>query len=75
MATERNVIKRSLNLYVEDGVNNDGSQKIKLQTYNGLKESATDEDILAVADAIASLKSKTVQQVVVSEKVELVEGL
>lgn len=75
MATERNVIKRSLNLYVEDGVNNDGSQKIKLQTYNGLKEDATDEDILEVADAIASLKSKTVQQVVVSEKVELVEGL
>ncbi|MDY4920471.1 MAG: DUF1659 domain-containing protein, partial [Phascolarctobacterium sp.] len=59
----------------EDGVNNDGSQKIKLQTYNGLKEDATDEDILEVADAIASLKSKTVQQVVVSEKVELVEGL
>ena len=75
MATERKVIKRSLNLYVEDGVNNDGSQKIKLQTYNGLKEDATDEDILEVADAIASLKSKTVQQVVVSEKVELVEGL
>ena len=75
MATERNVIKSSLNLYVEDGVNNDGSQKIKLQTYNGLKEDATDEDILEVADAIASLKSKTVQQVVVSEKVELVEGL
>ena len=48
MAIEKVVAKRTLGIYVKDGVKADGTDKLKAHNYGGVKDTATDEDIFAV---------------------------
>lgn len=75
MTTEKTMVKRALNIYVKDGVNTDGSDKLKARTYNKVKASASDADILAVADGLGSLMAKEVAEIAVTEKSVLTESI
>ena len=48
------------NIQVEDGVSASGGIIMKNQPYSGVKASATDAAVYAVANAIAGLQSKPV---------------
>lgn len=75
MAIEKTMVKRALNIYVKDGVNADGSDKLKPHTYNKVKESAAEADILAVANGLGSLMAKEVGEIAVTEKSVLTESI
>ncbi|MDO4921912.1 MAG: DUF1659 domain-containing protein [Phascolarctobacterium sp.] len=71
MPITKSIEKRSLILNVEDGTNDDGSIKTKARTYNKIKAAASDEAIVAVANALGGLMAAQVHSVNVSEKVKL----
>lgn len=74
MPITKTLEKRSLILNVEDGYNDDGSVKTKARTYNKVKASASDEAIVAAANALGGLMANQVHSVTVSEKSKL-EGV
>ena len=43
MAIEKVVAKRTLGIYVKDGVKADGTDKLKAHNYGGVKDTATDD--------------------------------
>lgn len=73
MAVQQTISKRTLNLYVKDGVNTDGSDSLKTKTYSKIKAGASAEDILAVAEAIGGLMVNEVAEVALTEKSLLAE--
>jgi len=54
MASEFHV-KKTLSLAFQDGINADGDPIIKRYSYSNIKKTATPDDLLATAQAIASL--------------------
>ncbi|OXS24847.1 MAG: hypothetical protein BI182_11805 [Acetobacterium sp. MES1] len=53
----------------------DGKEVIKSKTYSNLKETAVDEDIYAVAEALASLQVPTMEEVLKVETTLLIPGV
>ena len=53
----------------------DGKEVIKSKTYANLKETATDDDIYAVAEALASLQAPTMEEVFKVETTLLIPGV
>ena len=52
------LIKRSLVINVEDGVNADGSTRTKSRTYSEIKEDSAVENLYEAGNALASLMAK-----------------
>ena len=75
MAIEKSLAKRTLSVNVKDGVNSDGSDKIKACNYNKIKEGASVEDIFAVGTAMGGLMDKEVVEITVTEKSTLTQGM
>ena len=73
MTINKDIIKRSLVIVLEDGVNDDGTTKYKNRTYSGIKGDATVDDIFKAGKAISGLFKATVNAILLSEKAELVE--
>ena len=73
MTINKQIIKRSLILSVEDGQNGDGSTKYKARTYSGIKGDATVDNIFKVGTALSGLYGAVVNSIMLSEKAELAE--
>lgn len=73
MAINREIVKRSLVLVIEDGVNDDGTTKYKNRTYSGIKGDATVDNIFQVGKALGGLHEAAVNSIMLSEKAELAE--
>ncbi|MBC3805035.1 DUF1659 domain-containing protein [Acetobacterium fimetarium] len=53
----------------------DGKEVIKSKTYSNLKETAVDDDIYAVAQALAGLQTPTMEEVIKIESTLLIPGV
>ena len=53
----------------------DGKETIKSKTYSNLKASAIDDDIYAVAQALASMQEPTMEEVIKIESSLLIPGV
>ena len=73
MTINKDIIKRSLVIVLEDGINDDGTTKYKNRTYSGIKGDATVDDIFKAGKAVAGLFKATVNAILLSEKAELAE--
>lgn len=73
MAIEKTVARRTLNLYTVNGTNADGSEKLKAHSFAKVKDSASAEDIYAVASAIGGLMNSPVVEVALTERCTLSE--
>ena len=75
MAIEKVMAKRTLGIYVKDGVKADGTDKLKAHNYSGVKDTATDENIFAVGQSLSTLMAKDLVEVAITEKSTLTQGL
>ena len=73
MAITQELLRRSLVINVEDGVNADGSIKTKTRTYSDIKESAPVENLYNAANALAGLMANTLSGIMLSDRSELIE--
>ena len=63
MAIEKVIARRTLSVYVVDGTNGDGSEKLKAHSFSKVKDTASGEDVVAVASALGGLMSRPVGDV------------
>ena len=75
MAVEKSLAKRSMAINVKDGVNADGTDKLKACNSGKIKEAASVEDIFAVGTAMGGLMAKEVVEITVTEKSTLTQGM
>lgn len=73
MAINQELVRRSLVINVEDGVNADGSIKTKSRTYSDIKETAPVENLYNAGTAIAGLMANALASIMLSDRSELVE--
>lgn len=73
MAVNQELIRRSLVINVEDGVNADGSTRTKSRTYSEIKETAPIENLFNAGNALAGLMANTLSSIMLSDRSELVE--
>ena len=57
MATQKIPTKSTLNIQVQTGINSSGQPILINRSYSGVKVDATDEDVMAVGQAIAAVQS------------------
>ena len=69
----QNLLKRSLVINVEDGVNADGSTRTKSRTYSEIKEDSTVENLYEAGNALASLMANPMVNIMLNDRSELVE--
>ena len=69
----QNLLKRSLVINVEDGVNADGSTRTKSRTYSEIKEDSTAESLFEAGNALASLMANPMVNIMLNDRSELVE--
>ena len=53
----------------------DGKETIKSKTYSNLKASANDDDLYAVAEALASMQEPAMEEVIKIESTLLIPGV
>ena len=75
MAIEKVVAKRTLGIYVKDGVKADGTDKLKAHNYGGVKDTATDEDSFAVGQSRSTLMAKDLVEVAITDRATLTQGM
>ena len=73
MTINQNLLKRSLGINVEDGVNADGSTRTKSRTYSEIKENSAIESLYEAGNALASLMANNMVNIMLNERSELVE--
>lgn len=73
MAIESNTLSTRMQLRFIDGVDENGNDVVKSKSYSNVKNTATDEDIYDVANAMAALQTKTVEGVRKVVEVMIVE--
>ncbi|WP_337366085.1 DUF1659 domain-containing protein [Phascolarctobacterium sp.] len=69
----KTIVKQTLTLNVEDGVNSLGAAKMKAHNYSGVRPEAEPAAVLAAAEALGGLIGHELMGVVVTEKAELDE--
>ena len=67
------LIKRSLVINVEDGVNADGSTRTKSRTYSEIKENSPVDNLFSAGNALASLMANNMVNIMLNDRSELVE--
>jgi len=70
MATQREKVK-TLKLYVQSGVNSKGSIVYSTRTLGNVNTAVTDDDLLAIGTAAATLQSNTLEAVKITETYSL----
>ena len=73
MTINQQLIKRSLVINVEDGVNADGSTRTKSRTYSEIKEDSAVESLYEAGNALAGLMANNIVNIMLNDKSELVE--
>ena len=73
MTINQQLIKRSLVINVEDGVNADGSTRTKSRTYSEIKEDSAAESLYEAGNALAGLMANNMVNIMLNDKSELVE--
>ena len=73
MTINQQLIKRSLVINVEDGVNADGSTRTKSRTYSEIKEDSAVESLYEAGIALAGLMANNMVNIMLNDKSELVE--
>ena len=74
MAISQNLLKRSLVINVEDGINADGSTRTKSRTYSEIKEDSTVDNLFAAGNALAGLMATPMVSIMLSDRCELLEA-
>ena len=67
------LIKRSLVINVEDGVNADGSTRTKSRTYSEIKEDSQVDKLFSAGNALAGLMANNMVNIMLNDRSELVE--
>ena len=70
---QQNLLKRSLVINVEDGVNADGSTRTKSRTYSEIKEDSSVDNLFSAGNALASLMANNMVSIMLNDRSELVE--
>ena len=73
MTINQQLIKRSLVINVEDGVNADGSTRTKSRTYSEIKENSPVDNLFSAGNALASLMANNMVNIMLNDRSELVE--
>lgn len=73
MAINQELVKRSLVINVEDGINADGSIRTKSRTYSEIKEDSSIEGLYSAGYALAGLMANPMVSIMLSDRSELVE--
>lgn len=73
MTINQQLIKRSLVINVEDGVNADGSTRTKSRTYSEIKEDSPVDNLFSAGNALASLMANNMVNIMLNDRSELVE--
>ena len=73
MTINQQLIKRSLVINVEDGVNADGSTRTKSRTYSEIKEYSAVENLFEAGNALAGLMANSMVNIMLNDRSELVE--
>ena len=73
MTINQNLLKRSLVINVEDGVNADGSTRTKSRTYSEIKEDSAVASLYEAGNALASLMANNMVNIMLNDRSELVE--
>ena len=73
MTINQQLIKRSLVINVEDGVNADGSTRTKSRTQSEIKEDSAVESLYEAGNALAGLMANNMVNIMLNDKSELVE--
>ena len=73
MAINQNLLKRSLVINVEDGVNADGSTRTKSRTYSEIKEDSQVDKLFEAGTALAGLMANNMVNIMLNDRSELVE--
>ena len=73
MTINQQLIKRSLVINVEDGVNADGSTRTKSRTYSEIKEDSQVDKLFETGNALAGLMANNMVNIMLNDRSELVE--
>ena len=73
MTINQQLIKRSLVINVEDGVNADGSTRTKSRTYSEIKEDSQVDKLFEAGNALASLMANNMVNIMLNDRSELIE--
>ena len=73
MTINQQLIKRSLVINVEDGVNADGSTRTKSRTYSEIKEDSQVDKLFEAGNALAGLMANNMVNIRLNDRSELVE--
>ncbi len=73
MTINQQLIKRSLVINVEDGVNADGSTRTKSRTYSEIKEDSQVDKLFEAGNALAGLMANSMVNIMLNDRSELVE--
>ena len=73
MTINQHLIKRSLVINVEDGVNADGSTRTKSRTYSEIKEDSQVDKLFEAGNALAGLMANSMVNIMLNDRSELVE--
>ena len=73
MTINQQLIKRSLVINVEDGVNADGSTRTKSRTYSEIKEDSQVDKLFEAGNALAGLMANNLVNIMLNDRSELVE--
>ena len=69
---EKQIVSRTLSVNKENGLNADGSVKLKAYNFSGIKTDATDAVLSTAGNALAGLIDGVSDNIGVTEKFELV---
>ncbi len=73
MTISQNLIRRSLVINVEDGINADGAYRTKSRTYGDIREDSTPENLYNAGNALAGLMASPLSSITITDRSELVE--
>lgn len=69
---KKNVVKRNMVIYLDNGTTATGSQKVTARTYSGIKKAADTDAIYAVGKGMSDLMAKTLVYIGLTEQSEIV---
>lgn len=74
MAVTKASEAKSLKLYVSTGTNANGDQTFATRTIGGVKPSASNDDLYAVAENLGALQSNPVEAIKIAENYSLLKA-
>lgn len=73
MAINKTILKRTLTINTENGVDSEGETKLKAHNYTGVNPGVTLDGLHQAGTALGGLMEHTLESIVLTEKDQLVE--